>query len=350
MTGTLDWIDTYILPWRTKDPRDGFDQAEQAERAGVGGIILSERWDNKELGVMMGALSQRTRSARLVAGLTHFGTRHPVVIAGLAATLQILCGGRFELGFGRGQPPEFRKLGIPVIHNQGMADFAQILRHLWAGKKVNYSGPAGDYPELSMPAKCPNPPPLLLGALGEKTLALAGAHFDGVVLGPMLTTDGVRRSVETVRAATLAAGRDPTSVKILSTVIVVPDSLSAEQRADVLEARAVSYFMHREAGLPLIKANGWETGPMDRLVEEGLAALEFAGGDISVIRRRFAEAAHFLPEEWLTTGAAVGTARECAARLEAYRDAGANEIIIHGITPAQQLPVLDVLRGGPVRV
>src|SRR3546814_4553783 len=54
---------------------------------------------------------------KLVAGLTHFGTRHPLVQAGMGATLQMLSGNRFVLGFGRAVPPLFRKLGIAVLNN-----------------------------------------------------------------------------------------------------------------------------------------------------------------------------------------------------------------------------------------
>ena len=147
MTLTVDCLYPYILPWRAKDGREGLDQACDAEAAGVGGIVLSERWESKELGIMMGALSQRTSRLQLVAGITHCGTRHPIVVAGMSATMQTLSGGRFVLGFGRGVPLEFKKMGIPVLNNRGMADYAAILRQLWAGETVNYRGPAGDYPE-----------------------------------------------------------------------------------------------------------------------------------------------------------------------------------------------------------
>src|SRR3546814_3653670 len=99
-----------------------------------------------------------------------------------------------------------------------MADHVGILRRLWAGETVSYSGPAGDYPEMQLAQPCESPPPVILGAVGPKTLALAGAHFDGVVLHPFLTTEGVERSVRIVRDAARAAGRDPEAVAIYATV------------------------------------------------------------------------------------------------------------------------------------
>src|SRR3546814_1547081 len=164
----------------------------------------------------------------------------------MGATLQMLSGNRFVLGFGRAVPPLFRKLGIAVLNNAGMADHVGILRRLWAGETVSYSGPAGDYPEMQLAQPCESPPPVILGAVGPKTLALAGAHFDGVVLHPFLTTEGVARSVRIVRDAARDAGRDPEAVAIYATVVTAPDSLLPKQREDIFEARAGSYFRSEE--------------------------------------------------------------------------------------------------------
>lgn len=345
MTVLADVLNSYILPGHAADARAGLTQAKEGERLGLGGIFLSERWETKELGAVMGALSQVTSRVKLVAGLTHFGTRHPLVIAGLAATMQTLSEGRFVLGFGRGVPSQFAKLGIPVLNNQGMADYIGILRKLWAGETVSYSGPAGDYPAMQLAHVCDNPPPIIMGAVGPKTLALAGAHCDGLVLHSFLTIEGVKRSVEIVRNAALAAGRDPKAVKIYAIVVTAPDTLAPAVRANVLEARAVSYFMHKELGQPIINMNGWDEGPMNRLVEADLAKLDYGTADLNESRRLMAEAAlKMIPPEWLTSGAAVGSVSHCIGRLREYIDAGADEILLHGTTPDQQEEIITAAR------
>src|SRR3546814_9699352 len=68
---------------------------------------------------------------------------------------------------------------------------------------------------------------------------------------------------------------DVCSSDLYATVVTAPDSLLPKQREDILEARAVSYFMHREVGLPIVSMNGWDEAPMDRLVETGLSRLEY---------------------------------------------------------------------------
>ena len=337
---STDVLNAYILPGRASDARVGLAQAQEGERIGLGGIFLSERWDTKELGSVMGALTQATDRVQLVAGITHFGTRHPLVQAGMSATLQTLSGGRFVLGFGRSFPPLFRKMGIPVLNNEGMADHVGILRQLWAGKTVSYEGPAGNFPEMQLPQACDNPPPVILGAVGPKTLALAGAHFDGVVLHPFLTTEGVARSTRIVREAAEQAGRDPHKITVYAIVVAAPDTLSPEERSNVLEARAVSYFMHHEIGLPIIKMNGWDQAPIDQIVATGLSRLEFGQSDVAESRRLLAEAASLIPRHWFASGAAIGNVDQCATRLGEYLAAGADQILLHGTTPDQQGPLV----------
>jgi len=349
MSTLADTVFSYVLPGKVPDPRAGLDQAREAERIGLAGIFLSERWETKELGATMGALTQATNRLTLVAGLTHFGTRHPVVQAGMAQTLQMLSGNRFVIGYGRGVPSQLKALNVTVYNNQGMADYVAILRKLWAGEVVRYSGPAGDYPEMQLPVGCKVPPPVLIGTIGPKTLALGGEHFDGVVLHPFLTTEGVARSIKIVRDAAKAKGRDPDTIRVYATIVTAIDTLSEKQRADILEARAVSYFMHREIGQQLVNANGWDSTPIDRLAETGLARLEYGSGDPQEARRLMAEAVSLLPPDWLTTGAAIGSVDQCVKRLGDYVDAGVDHILLHGTTPDQQLPLVEAMRKVPHR-
>lgn len=341
---TTDRIYSYVLPGQVNDPRPGLEQARKAEELGLGGIFLSERWETKELGAAMGALTQVTSKLKLVAGLTQFGTRHPVVQAGMAQTLQLLSGDRFVLGYGRGVESHLRAMNVPTPKLQGLADFPDILRKLWAGETVSYDGPAGNWTDLKLPQGYANPPPLLFGTIGPKTLAMAGAHYDGVILHPFLTIEGVKRSIDIVRKAASNAGRDPSGVKIYATIVTAPDTLSDGQRIDILEARAVSYFMHPTIGMQLARNNSWDEGPLAVLAEKGLAKLEYGSGDAQAKRRAMADAAGLLPAEWLTTGAATGSIAQCVERLQQYADAGADYILLHGTTPDMQDDIVAGIR------
>jgi 5,10-methylenetetrahydromethanopterin reductase len=208
-------LGAYVLPGRVPDPRPAIAQARAAEELGLGTVWLSERWGTKDFAVLAGAMSQVTDKTKIASGITHFGVRHPAVLASMAMTLQGLTGGRLILGFGRSVAAMWRAVGLPPATNQILIDSADILRRLCQGDKVSYDGPAGRYPamRLSDLADTP-PPPLVLAAIGPKTLALAGAHFDGVLLHPFLTPDAVARSVATVRASAAGARPGPAAVRV----------------------------------------------------------------------------------------------------------------------------------------
>ena len=85
-TGDSSRLGAYLLPGRIKDPRDAIMQAEAGERIGLGTMWLSERWGNKDIGSICGAVTQAAPSANIGAGTTHFLTRHPAVLASMAMT------------------------------------------------------------------------------------------------------------------------------------------------------------------------------------------------------------------------------------------------------------------------
>ena len=258
----LDRLGCYVLPGGVPDPRPGLQQARAAENLGFGTAWISERYDTKDLPALAGAIGQVTTRVGIAAGITHPGLRHPMVLASMGQTLQALTGERFALGLGRSALWRWKAYGVPPPTLESLGDTADILRQLWAGDTVEYHGPLGTFPALRL-AQRPDvaPPPLLLAAVGPKTLALAGYAFDGVILHPFLTTDAVHRSVGIVRAAAGSAGRDPDSLRCYATVVVAPDRDPGDEGLAV-GARAAGYFQLRGLGDALVAANGWSASDL----------------------------------------------------------------------------------------
>ena len=73
---------------------------------------------------------------------------------------------------------------------------------------MGHDGPAGRYPYLNQDPSFDEDIPLLLVALGEKTLEFAGRVADAVVLHTFFTDDTLRNSVAAVRRGEQEAGRD----------------------------------------------------------------------------------------------------------------------------------------------
>jgi probable F420-dependent oxidoreductase len=189
------------------------------------------------------------------------------------------------------------------------------------------------------------PPPLVLAAIGPKTLALAGAHFDGVLLHPFLTPDAVARSVAIVRASAVEAGRDPASVRVYATVVTA-SGLPPEEEAAVVGGRAVTYFQIPGFGEQLAAANGWDTAPLKLLREHPQVSGIKGAADFVRTRDQLTDAATVLPAQWLASAAAVGAPDKCVARFRHYFAAGADELVLHGSTP-DQLPAVIAALGEP---
>lgn len=338
-------LGVYVLPGRVRDPRPAIEQARAAEKLGLGTLWLGERWGTKDFAVLAGALGQVTTSTKIASGITHFGVRHPAVLASMAMTAQGLTGGRLVLGFGRSVAAMWKAVGLPPVTNQILADSADMLRRLCQGDKVSYDGPAGRFPAMRL-SDLPDapPPPLVLAAIGPKTLALAGTHFDGVLLHPFLTPDAVSRSAATVRAAAADAGRDPAAVRVYATVVTA-SGLPPEEEAAVVGGRAVTYFAIPGFGEQLAGVNGWDTAPL-KLLREHPQVSGAGAADFKRTRDQLTDASAVLPAQWLDSAAAVGSPEECVARLGEYFAAGADELVLHGSTP-DQLPAVIAALGGP---
>ena len=338
-------LGAYLLPGRAADPAVAIEQARAGEDAGLGSVWLSERFGSKDVATIGGALTQTTSSVTIGAATTHFQPRHPMATASMALTLQALSSGRFVLGVGRSIPLVWQSYGLPPATNRLLADGLDIVRRLWAGETVSCSGPLGEFPRLQLVDR-PDvaPPPVVMTAIGPKSLALAGRLFDGVLLHPFLTLEGQARSVEIVRTAAADAGRDPASVRIYGMVVVAPDC-TPEQVDTRVRARAVTYLNAPGLADQLLAVNGWDHAYLGKLAAHPLVrALGGRPVDGALSAPELVELSRIFPADWFTEGAAVGTAAECADRLHAYLDAGADEIVIHGSTADLLVPVLTAFR------
>lgn len=342
---TSDRLGAYLLPGRSDEPKLAVQQAVAGEQIGLGAVWLSERFGTKDMGTIGGALAQATERVTIGAGITHFQTRHPLALASLGITLQALSDGRFVLGVGRSIGVLMKAWGLPPSSNAALVDGVQMLRRLWAGERVKYDGPLGTYPSLQL-VDLPkvDPPPVLLAAIGPVSLALAGEHYDGAILHPFLTVEAQQRAVEAVRGAAQRAGRDPASLRVVSTVVAAPDQ-SERDTAMRVRARLVTYLNSPGLGKSLVEANGWDLSVLDDVAAHPLIApLGRRPADGTLDHDQLVEVSRVVPEQWFWQAAATGTAADCAARLGDYLAAGADEIIVHGSTPDLLGPTVQAVR------
>jgi 5,10-methylenetetrahydromethanopterin reductase len=337
-------LGAYVLPGAAHDPASGIDQARATERMGFGTAWIGERYDTKDLGALAGALSQVTRRVQIAAGITHPYLRHPMVLASMGQTLQALTAGRFRLGFGRSASWRWAAYGQPSPTLAALTDIAGILRRLWDGQTVEYDGPLGRFPQLRLPVVLDAaPPPLLLAAIGPKTLALAGRCYDGVILHPLLTPEAVRRSADIVRAGAQEAGRDPDSIRCYATVLCAPE-VSPGERQLAIEARAAGYLSLPGLGDSLAAINGWDKADLARY--RGQRVLVDLGGkpaDKFLSRAELITLCEGMPSSWLSSCTAAGTLKQVSSVLADYLAAGADDLILHGVVGERLAPLADYL-------
>jgi probable F420-dependent oxidoreductase len=145
--------------------------------------------------------------------------RHPLVMAREAASLDVLSGGRLELGRGAGwRTTDYRQLGLPYEapgrRIDRLAEALPLVKQLLQGETVNHVGPhyrLGAAKVLPRPVQRPRPP-LHIGAGGPRMLRLAAREGEIVGLIPQFTTGGrprvrdateeaLARKVDVVRVA-----------------------------------------------------------------------------------------------------------------------------------------------------
>ena len=104
--------------------------------------------------------------------------------------------------------------------------------------------------------------PLMLMAIGDQTLKLAGRIADGVVLHTFFSDETLERSVAIIRESAAESGRDPDSVRIWSVLATVEESIPEELRLRKLVGRLATYL--QGYGEVLVRSNGWELADLER--------------------------------------------------------------------------------------
>lgn len=331
-------IGCYGLAGHAESPRELLDEVRRAEVLGIGSVFLSERFNVKDAGVLAGAVAAATEQIGIATAATNHNTRHPLVTATMATSVHRLSGGRYAFGLGRGFDLLFDVMGLPRVTGAQMADAISIYRRLWHGEGFGHSGPAGDYPYLSQDSSFDEEIPVLMMAIGDKSLRLAGQVADGVVLHTFFTDETLARAVAIVRTAAEEAGRDPASVRIWSVLATVEESISEQDRLRKLVGRLATYL--QGYGEVLVRANGWSLDDLQRFRDhplvQGYPGAFDAIGTVEELGRLQDEV---LPAEWLAA-AASGSAETCARRIQDQLDAGADSVVLHGATPTELAPVV----------
>jgi probable F420-dependent oxidoreductase len=175
--------------------------------------------------VALGYAAARTSRIRLGVAVLNLPFVSPAVVAKQAATVDVLSGGRLDLGLGIGwMPEEFAAVGASTARRGARTEeFLAVLRTLWDDGVSTFDGefytiPAGR--QDPRPVQRPGPP-VLLGGMSRAAMERAGRLADGWITSSRADLSAIGEAVAVIGAAASAAGRDPGALRIVCRGVVL---------------------------------------------------------------------------------------------------------------------------------
>lgn len=165
-----------------------------------------------------------TSRVRLGVAVVNAPFVSPTYLAKQASTLDVLSGGRFDLGLGLGWSPlEFAATGAQrAQRGRRTEEYIRVLRTLWSPGPAEFEGEFHSLPASRMEPKPVQAggPPILLGGVVPAALARAGRIADGWMSRSGTVLAAIGGEVRVVRAAAERAGRDPDALRIVCRGVV----------------------------------------------------------------------------------------------------------------------------------
>jgi alkanesulfonate monooxygenase len=201
------------------------------------------------------ALTERMALGLLVTGVMY---RHPGLLAKIVTTLDVLSGGRAQLGLGASwYEREQRGLGVPVVpvaeRFERLEETLRICLQMWSDDDGPFEGAhyrLGRTLNSPQPIRRPHPPILIGGGGEKKTLRLVAQYAQACNL---FAFDDVERKLDVLRGHCADVGRDYDEIE--KTVMVGLDAGTDGEKVDELLAN-----LQRLAGLGFTEAHGWVPG------------------------------------------------------------------------------------------
>ena len=192
------------------------------------------------LGFVAG-VTEHLRLRLLVTGVTY---RHPGLLAKVLTTLDVLSGGRAELGIGAAwYEREHRGLGVPFPPTaerfERLEEAIQICLQMWSDNNGRYQGRHYQLEEtLCSPPPVSQPRPrILIGGSGErKTLRLVAQYADACnIFG---SADEISHKLDVLRRHCDAVGRDPNDIEVTAMYRDIAPGASVQEVVRGAEALA----------------------------------------------------------------------------------------------------------------
>ncbi|MBM3674564.1 MAG: TIGR03621 family F420-dependent LLM class oxidoreductase [Actinobacteria bacterium] len=190
----------------TRDGADFRAHARKIEDLGYETFYLPDHFVDTAMAPMVGlaVAAEATTTLRVCALVLDNDYKHPAIVAKETATIDVLSGGRAELGIGAGwMKVDYDALGIPYdsagTRIARLEEACAVIKGAWADGAHSFAGKhytISEYDAIPKPTQRPGPP-ILIGGGGPKLLRLAGREADIVGINPNLRAGAVTNDAAT---------------------------------------------------------------------------------------------------------------------------------------------------------
>ena len=168
--------------------------------------------------VWLAYVAAATSTIRLATGILIVPQRNPVVLAKELATLDMMSGGRLELGIGVGWlEEEFDAIGVPFAGRGARTDeYVAAMRALWADQPASFHGDHVDFDDcILLPAPVHGTIPVHVGGHTDVSARRAGRLGDGFFPGRG-SHEELAHLFDVVRRTAQEHDRDPATIQLTS--------------------------------------------------------------------------------------------------------------------------------------
>jgi F420-dependent oxidoreductase-like protein len=212
------------------------ERAQLADRLGYDAILFVDHmWargmpdvDHLEAWTLMSATAVLTERIQVGALVLCNSYRNPAFLAKMAASLDVVSGGRLLLGLGAGwMDEEYRAYGYsfpsPRARVEQLEEAIEIMKRLFSEPRATFEGKyyaVHDAPNNPKPVQKPHPPILIGGAGERRLLALVARHAD-IWNCPNNHATALPHKLDVLREHCERIGRDPATIEVSEQAVVV---------------------------------------------------------------------------------------------------------------------------------
>jgi len=226
--------------------------------------------------VGISALAAETARVRLGHLVLCAGYRNPALVAKMISTLDVVSGGRAELGLGAGwKEDEFTAygFGFPPLRTrmEALEDALEITTRMLAGVRATYEGPVSRvHDAINIPRGLQHPRvPIMVGGNGpNRTWRLAARYADELNLD-WLTPEEVVENRTVIDSRCEEVGRSPSTLRVSVNIAREASAIEGAARIDLLR-RYVDAGVDRV--MTLVTASATDDGALERFADDCRAA------------------------------------------------------------------------------